>query len=145
MSLTPDTSDDLDGATPAQARAMKRRVLERVADLDGSHVTIPSEGGAWQPFMDGVEIKVLNENEREGVLSYLLRLAPGATLPAHRHPMDEECIVLEGVLRVGSRIEVGAGGYHLAHAGALHATISTDTGATIFLRGAVPEADHVLG
>jgi len=74
------------------------------------------------------------------------RVAPaGALLPAHRHPMDEECIVLEGTLKVGTRIEVGPGGYHLAHQGALHAPVSTRTGATIFLRGAVPEADHALG
>jgi quercetin dioxygenase-like cupin family protein len=71
-------------------------------------------------------------------------LAPGATLPPHRHPIDEECLVLAGTLRVGTRIEVGPGGYHLAHQGALHATISTRTGATIFLRGTVPEARHAL-
>ncbi len=123
-------------------RALKRRLLERVADADTSHVTVAAHDGDWQPFTDGVQIKVLRESE--GVLSYLLKFAPGASLPAHRHPVDEECLVLEGVLRVGSSIEVGAGGYHLAHRGALHATVRSDTGATIFLRGAVPEADHEL-
>ena len=76
---------------------------------------------------------------------YLRRLQPGATLPSHRHPQDEECVVLQGRLRVGTRTEIGPGAYHLAHAGALHATLSTDTGATIFLRGAVPEASQMLG
>jgi len=85
---------------------------------------------------------VLHENE--GILSYLLRLAPGARLEAHRHPVDEECVVLEGVLKVGSQVEVGPGGYHLAHAGSLHASISTETGATIFLRGAEPHVDQLL-
>jgi len=79
------------------------------------------------------------------VMSYLLRLAPGATLPAHRHRVDEECLVLEGVLRVGGRLEVGAGSYHLAHRGSLHATITTTTGATVFLRAAAPRAQDVLG
>jgi quercetin dioxygenase-like cupin family protein len=139
----PETADPSAVATtPRQARAIKRRLLERVADDDASHLTIDAGEGDWQPFGDGIQIKVLYEND--GVLSYLLRLAPGATLPAHRHPIDEECIVLEGTLRVGSRIEVGPGGYHLAHQGALHATISTHSGATIFLRGAVPEAGHAL-
>ena len=126
----------------ASATRMRRRLLERVADEDDTHLTIASDQGVWQPFGDGVTIKVLNE--KDGILSYLLRLAPGASLPAHRHPQDEECIVLEGRLSVGTRIEVGPGGYHLAHAGALHARISTRTGATIFLRGAVPEVHHVL-
>ncbi len=140
-SLDPDAPSDR--TTPRQAREIKRRLLERVADGEDTHLTIDADEGEWQPFVDGVRIKVLHEHD--GVLSYLLQLEPGARLPAHRHPIDEECIVLEGTLRVGSRIEIGPGGYHLAHQGALHATISTRTGATIFLRGAVPEAQHVLG
>lgn len=128
---------------PSRARTIRRRLLERVADADTSHLTVGGDEGEWQPFLDGVAIKVLRE--RDGVLSYLLRLAPGAMLPPHRHPQDEECIVLDGRLRVGSQVEIGPGGYHLAHGGALHATIGTATGATIFLRGAVPEASQVLG
>lgn len=135
----PDASAEV---APRTARAIKQRLLERVADSDDSHLTITADGGQWQPFADGVAIKVLHE--RDGVMSYLLRLDPGASLPAHRHPQDEECVVLEGILRVGAHIEVGAGGYHLAHQGALHARLHTTTGATIFLRGAVPEAHHVL-
>lgn len=131
-----------DAATPGQARAMRRRLLERVADADDSHLTIDADQGEWQEFTPGVRIKVLHE--QGGVLSYLLRLAPGARLPAHRHPVDEECIVLEGTLRVGTRIEVGPGGYHLAHRGALHAGLSSDSGATIFLRGAVPDASQIV-
>ncbi len=129
-------------ATPAQARAIRRRLLERVADTDDSHLTVPPGAAGWQPFGDGVQIKVLREHG--GLLSYLLRLAPGARLEAHRHPADEECVVLDGVLKVGSRTEVGPGGYHLARAGSLHAAISTDTGATLFLRGAEPHADQLL-
>jgi quercetin dioxygenase-like cupin family protein len=126
-----------------QAQAIKRRLLERVADADLSHLTIDAAAGAWQPFLDGVEIKVLHE--AQGILSYLLRLQPGASLPPHRHPVDEECIVVEGRLQIGSTVDIGPGSYHRAHQGALHATVSTRDGATIFLRGAVPEAAHVLG
>jgi len=141
--MDPDTSPAPSREpAPGLARAIKRRLLERVADADDTHLTIESDQGDWQPFGCGIRIKALHE--REGVLSYLLRLEPGASLPPHRHPMDEECIVLEGRLRVGTRTEIGPGAYHLARRGALHATISTRTGATIFLRGAVPEAHHAL-
>lgn len=127
---------------PGRARSIRRRLMERVADADATHLTITGDDGEWRPFVDGVRIKVLRE--QAGVLSYLLRLEPGARLPPHRHPQDEECIVIDGSLRVGTGAAFGPGSYHLAHGGALHATISTDTGATIFLRGAVPQADHVL-
>lgn len=129
--------------SPAQARAIRRRLMERIADADPSHLTIDAADGPWQPWLEGVALKVLREDG--GVMSYLLRLEPGASLPPHRHPQDEECVVLEGRLRVGTSVEIGPGSYHLAPAGALHATIGTATGATIFLRGAVPQADHVLG
>lgn len=134
--------DPSDPPAPGRARSIRRRLLERVADADTSHVTVAANEGTWQPWLDGVHIKVLREHG--GVLSYLLRLQPGASLPAHRHPLDEECIVIEGRLRVGTRSAFGPGSYHLAQAGALHATIGTDTGATIFLRGAVPQADQAL-
>ncbi|MBL8352158.1 MAG: cupin domain-containing protein [Burkholderiaceae bacterium] len=126
----------------AAARALRRRLLERVADADASHLTIAADQGAWQPFLDGVAIKVLREHD--GRMSYLLRLAPGASLPPHRHRADEECIVLDGELCVGSRIRLGPGGYHLAHRGALHARLASATGATVFLHGATPEAGDVL-
>jgi quercetin dioxygenase-like cupin family protein len=139
----PPDPQTLTPCTSPQARHIRRRLMERVADADVSHLTIDGDADGWQPFVDGVTVKVLREHA--GILSYLLRLEPGAVLAPHRHPHDEECVVLEGHLRVGSTIEIGPGGYHLAHRGALHATISTTSGATIFLRGAVPDASQLLG
>ena len=127
---------------PDPSSAIRRRLLDRVADDDGSHLTIDASQGEWRPFGAGVAVKVLHQ--RDGVMSYLLRLEAGARLPAHRHPIDEECVVLAGTLQVGSRVRLGPGSYHRAHQGALHAPVSTDTGATIFLRGAIPRADDVL-
>ncbi len=128
--------------TPSRARVIKRRLLHRVAAAETSHLSIAPEPGRWQPWLPGVSIKVLHE--RDGVLSYLLRLQPGSTLPPHRHPLDEECLVLEGTLQVGGDLPLGVGSYHLAHQGSLHTCISSPGGALLFLRGAVPQADHVL-
>lgn len=116
--------------------------MHRVADADTSHLTIDADDGDWQPWLPGVAIKVLREHA--GTLSYLLRLDPGAEIPPHRHLLDEECLVLDGRLRIGSSIEVGPGAYHLAHSGSLHASIRTEEGATLFLRGAVPDACQLL-
>jgi quercetin dioxygenase-like cupin family protein len=121
---------------------MRQRLMERVADADATHLTVGAGQGGWRPLVEGVRIKLLRR--QGGVLSYLLRFEPGAALPPHRHPLDEECLVLDGRLRIGSTHEMGPGDYHLAHAGSLHASVSSETGATIFLRGAVPDASHVL-
>jgi len=140
--MTPPRPHDRAGDDRGLARTIRRRVMVRVADADDSHHTVAAESGDWQPFLDGIRIKVLRQDGE--LLSYLLQLAPGATLPAHRHPHDEECVVLEGRLQIGTRLELGPGSYHLAHAGALHAPIVTPTGATIFLRGAVPDVAQIL-
>ena len=121
---------------------VKRRVLARIAeDQAPRHVTVRAQDGDWQPFGRGLEIKVLHE--AGGIMSYLLRLAPGAVLPGHRHPVDEECVVLEGSLRIGA-LEVGAGGFHLGRQDVLHMPIVSEGGAVVFLRGAAPEMAHLI-
>lgn len=141
---TPDRPDEDDSSSEPEdpARQIRRRLMARVADADESHLTIDAFEGDWQPFAAGVAIKVLRVHA--GEMSYLLRLDPGASIPPHRHPQDEECVVLEGHLRVGSKVVVGPGGYHLAHGGALHGTITSSTGAMVFLRGAVPMPSQLL-
>ncbi|MBI5257554.1 MAG: cupin domain-containing protein [Burkholderiales bacterium] len=121
---------------------VKRRLLARVAeDQRRQHLTVQADEGQWQPFGRGLSLKLLHQ--RDGVMSYLVRLAPGAVLPAHRHPIDEECVVLEGSLRIGE-LEVGAGGFHLGRQEVLHMPIVSEGGALIFLRGAAPEASSLL-
>ena len=127
---------------PARADRIKRRLMLRIAEEQrGRHLTVRADDGQWQPFGPGLTIKVLHE--ADGVMSYLLRLAPGATLPPHRHPMDEECVVLDGTLRIGE-LEVAAGGFHLGRQDVLHMPIVSEGGALIFLRGAVPEQSLMI-
>jgi anti-sigma factor ChrR (cupin superfamily) len=124
-------------ADPAADARIKRRLLQRIATASTDrHLTLQPQDGAWQPFGAGIQMKVLHE--AEGVMSYLLRFEPGASLPPHRHPIDEECMVLEGEVVIGE-LRVRAGGFHLGRKDVLHDRLSSDTGALIFLRGAVPE------
>jgi quercetin dioxygenase-like cupin family protein len=146
--LDSDIVDLLNGAvspTPVDQAALarvKRRVLARIAEAQSTtHLTVRPEDGQWQPFGPGLSLKVLHE--AGGVMSYLVRLAPGAVLPPHRHPIDEECVVLEGSLRIGD-LEVGAGGFHLGRQDVLHMPIVSDQGALIFLRGAPPEVGLMI-
>ena len=125
----------------AQARVKKRLLRRIAAQSSASHLTLPAHAGEWRPFGPGVTMKVLHQDGER--LSYLLRLAPGAALPAHRHPVDEECLVLEGEMHIGN-IVLGAGGFHLGRRGVLHDRLTSPGGALIYLRGAVPEADLAL-
>lgn len=142
--------------TPTAAAAMKRRLLDRVAadrDQDTAVTAMPvmqpdaqgwytvrADEGEWRPFLPKVQIKVLRREE--DILTYLLKLEPGAALVPHEHPVDEECLVVEGEARIGDLL-VRAGDYHLAPRGKPHGMIRSETGAVLFLRGAVPKAGQV--
>ena len=129
-------------AATQTAHSRRRQLLERVADAEETHVTMRADDGHWLPYLDKVQIKTLH---RSGdTLSYLLKLAPGGSVPAHRHRLDEESLVLQGSVRLGTHTELGLGAYHLAHQGTLHATFCSTDGALIFVRGAVPSALDVL-
>ena len=114
-------------------------MLHRIAAASTErHLTRAADAERWQSFGEGVSIKVLHESG--GIMSYLLRLAPGANLPAQRHPVDEECVVLEGEVCIGDRLCLGPGGFHLGRQDLLHDRLHSPGGALVFLRGAVPEA-----
>jgi anti-sigma factor ChrR (cupin superfamily) len=136
-------ADPAEGAlSPEVAARIRQRLLERVAQAQAGHLTVHAGVGGWKPFSPGVTIKILH---RDGaIMSYLLKLAPGASLAPHRHPLDEECVVLEGILRIGQDLVVDAGGFHLAHRDTLHGAITSEGGATIYLRGAVPHAAQLV-
>jgi anti-sigma factor ChrR (cupin superfamily) len=132
---------DNDADAAALQRVRARLMRQVAADSTSHHVAIAAEAGSWHRFLPGIERKVLQE--REGVMSYLLKFAPGAVLPAHRHPHDEECVVLEGTLRIGDLV-LGAGGFHSVRRDVLDADSTTEEGCLIYLRGASPKAEHLV-
>lgn len=122
---------------------VRSKVMRSIAEMSlEKHSTVHAHENTWHAFLDNVEFKLLNEVD--GIASYLLRLQPGAVLPAHHHPVDEECVVLEGDLRIGEKLILKAGDFHLARKDVPHAEITTENGALIFLRGAMPTADHLF-
>jgi anti-sigma factor ChrR (cupin superfamily) len=126
----------------AAVERVRARVMQRIAaDSVRHHVFVPGGPEGWRPFMRGIERKVLHE--QDGVMSYLLKFAAGAVLPAHRHPMDEECVVLEGTLRIGP-VLLGPGSFHRVPRDVLDADSTSDEGAVVYIRGASPKAEQLL-
>lgn len=124
---------------PLDAATMRERLLKRIRGTKGL-TTIQSTEGEWEPFSPKVMIKVLRRDVH--TQSYLLKLEPGAVVLPHVHGEDEECMVLEGEVRIGGLV-AKAGAYHLAPRGVPHEPITTETGALLFLRGAIPAARQV--
>jgi quercetin dioxygenase-like cupin family protein len=136
-----DAAQAVEPVPDAVSARIKSRLFNRIADTEAAQVAIAPEGGKWRPFGPGVEIKVLHK--QEGVMSYLLRMAPGAELPNHRHPHDEECVVVQGMVQMGE-LSMGPGGYLMERAGTLHPPLRTADGAVIFLRGAAPKVEQLI-
>jgi anti-sigma factor ChrR (cupin superfamily) len=74
----------------------------------------------WEPLYPGVEIKTLHQDEAQKLHVMLMRYAPGAVIPKHRHSAIEHIFVLEGSVED----EFGActaGNYALRPPGCVHA------------------------
>jgi quercetin dioxygenase-like cupin family protein len=87
----------------------------------------------WRSFPEatGVEYKVLRRHEEHGGSTLLLRFAPGADYPAHRHPAGEEYFVLSGTLSDGART-YRTGDYLYYAPGSVHRPTSRD-GCTVLV------------
>lgn len=77
----------------------------------------------WTPTKyTGVEMKVLLEDKERGLMTALVRFAPGCTLPDHEHVEIEQTYVLEGAFEdqegqctAGNFVWRPAGNRHTAH------------------------------
>jgi quercetin dioxygenase-like cupin family protein len=137
QSIAPET------APQAIINRTRSRLMNAIAAANvDAHTTVHAHENTWRALLDNIELKLLHHVD--GVASYLLRMQPGAVLPAHRHPVDEECVVLEGELRIGQTLVLKAGSFHLARKEMPHAPITTEHGALIFLRGAMPSVAHLI-
>ncbi len=124
---------------PMAERFLKSRLMTRVRDFERGAVTntVRPNQGEWEKFSPRIKMKVLRRDPDGGSMSYLLKLEPGAFLVPHKHAIDEECVVLEGEVMIGSEL-VGPGSYHLAPRGMVHQPIRSEHGAILFIRGKEP-------
>ncbi len=101
--------------------ALNHAVLD---DTDSRFVDIDALPWEKTPF-PGVECKTLLVDSSSGLLTTLMRMAPGASLPDHEHVRIEQTFVLEGRL-VDPDGEVTAGNFVWRPAGSRHAAHTPD-------------------
>ena len=92
-----------------------------------------SAEGAWEETgVDGVRVKRLLMDEARNQFTALVRMAPGSSYPRHVHNSAEECLVLEGDIRMGDHV-LRAGDYQYAPADSLHGVQSTEGGCLLLI------------
>lgn len=90
----------------------------------------------WQPSaaLPGVSSKLLHWDSGQGLFTALVRLDPGAELPARRHAAVEELLVLAGSLNVGAKV-LATSAYCRSEIGDRHPVLSSPSGCTLLLVG----------
>src|SRR5262249_61971021 len=81
---------------------------------------------AWEKSdVPGVSVRVLHVDRAGNQFTALVRMAAGSSYPRHVHNGPEQCLVLEGDLRVGDDV-FGPGDYQRADVGSRHNIQSTE-------------------
>jgi anti-sigma factor ChrR (cupin superfamily) len=83
----------------------------------------------WQPFRPGVEIHRIYGEASDGPSAALLRYAPGAHVPKHKHTGREHIIVLAGSQR-DQRGRYAAGSCLISRSGTDH-DVASDEGCVV--------------
>ncbi len=89
--------------------------------------------GLWQdaPF-PGVKFQMLHYDRKAGLATQMVRLEAGAKFPSHRHSAPEQCLVLEGIVSIGT-LRLRPGDFNLAHPGTVHEEMTTEEGCLLLI------------
>jgi anti-sigma factor ChrR (cupin superfamily) len=86
----------------------------------------------WEPVAPGIEVKLLATDLERHRVSMLVRLATGASYPAHTHAGIEELHLLDGELWIDDR-KLFPGDYNHAAPGTGDDRVWSETGCTCVL------------
>lgn len=125
-------------AGDAGARLYVRRSFGEADPRSAIRISTIDDSG-WDDFCPGVRIRELDGcGERRSVL---VRMRAGASVNAHGHALEEECMMLAGEAFIGDTL-LRRGEYQLAPMGSRHGAVSTDVGAVFFVNGSLDPAAY---
>lgn len=102
--------------------------------------SLHADEGNWQDIGPGLAAKTLFIDQTRGMVTSLVKMAPGGALPPHRHKGEEQFFVLEGDCTVHG-MRLGPGDFHRAAAGSVHESTFTVEGTTFLL---IAPADYEI-
>jgi anti-sigma factor ChrR (cupin superfamily) len=117
------------------AASLQGRLAMRIAGAAESPVLrTPTEWSQpeWEQVAPGIECCLLAKDGERDRVSMLVRLAPGASYPAHTHSGDEELHLLNGELWIDAR-KLVVGDYNYGAPGASDERVWSETGCTCLL------------
>ena len=123
-------------ASARGARVMLREAVsvEREAGAGAAGIcTARASGMPWVLLADGISRRLLAP-PHGGAAAYLVRMAAGSAVAAHRHRHDEECLLIDGEMHLDDMLLFG-GDFQLAHAGGMHHAASSERGALLCVHG----------
>jgi anti-sigma factor ChrR (cupin superfamily) len=119
----------------APVASLRRRLSRRIAEETGEAAWPPPTGWTepdWIQVAPGTDCKLLASDEERGRVSMLVRLAPGASYPPHRHAGTEDLYLLDGELWIEERLLLPGDCSH-AEAGSSDRRVWSETGCTCLL------------
>jgi hypothetical protein len=116
--------------------SLQERLALRIAEETGKQPVLPPTGQwsepEWEQVAPGIECKLLATDTEMHRVSMLVRLAPGASYPAHTHAGAEELHLLDGELWIDGR-KLVPGDYNYGAPGAGDERVWSETGCTCVL------------
>jgi anti-sigma factor ChrR (cupin superfamily) len=116
--------------------SLAARLTHRIAGQTGKQPLLPRapewSEPEWEQVAPGIACKLLATDAERDRVSMLVRLAPGATYPAHIHAGIEELHLLDGELWIDTR-KLVPGDYNYGPPGAADFRVWSETGCTCVL------------
>jgi len=120
--------------------SLRARLALRIAEETGKEPMLPPARRGeqtwsepeWEEVAPGIECKLLAADTERHRVSMLVRLAPGATYPAHTHAGAEELHLLDGELWIDER-KLFPGDYNYGAPGSGDERVWSETGCTCLL------------
>jgi anti-sigma factor ChrR (cupin superfamily) len=120
--------------------SLQARLAHRIAEETGKEPVLPParpdtqawSEPEWEEVAPGIECKLLATDTERHRVSMLVRLAPGASYPAHTHAGVEELHLLDGELWIDEK-KLFPGDYNYGAPGAGDERVWSETGCTCVL------------